>query len=171
MRPGCASPRPAAARPWSTESCDAERPPAARSGPRLRARSRRSSCSALADADARDNYAHFLAFREALLAAGTARGRGTLALFPRRGDRPAAALHRPGRRGDRPQRRRRQRRRLFLRAAELLYRPQRIAVQDGRVLAADRETADRLSDPASLDPLGRLLPRSRARLRRPASRS
>src|SRR5205085_4336500 len=37
------------------------------------------------------------------------------------------------------------------------YRPQRIALHDGRVLAADRDTADRRSDPGSHDPLGRLL--------------
>ena len=110
----------------------------------------------LADADARDNYGYFLRFRDALLAAGTLEAwylavfrAGAIDLPPLFIDRVAEAIVRNVVDGaDDAQ---------LLRAAELLYRPQRIAVQDGRVLAADSETADRLSDPGSLDPLGRLL--------------
>ena len=111
---------------------------------------------ALADADARDNYGHFLRFRDGLLAAGTLEAwylalfrAGAIELPPLFIDRVAEAIVRNVVDGsDDPQ---------LLRAAELLFRPQRIALQDGRVLAADRDTADRLSDPGSLDPLGRLL--------------
>lgn len=111
---------------------------------------------ALADADARDNYAQFLRFRDALLAAGTLEAwylavfrAGAIDLPPLFIDRVAEAVVRNVVDGCEDA--------LLLRAAELLCRPQRIALQDGRVLAADRETADRLSDPGSLDPLGRLL--------------
>ena len=86
-------------------------------------------------------------FRDALLAAGTLEAwylavfrAGAIDLPPLFIDRVAEAIVRNVVDGaDDAQ---------LLRAAELLYRPQRIAVQDGRVLAADRETADRLSDPA-----------------------
>jgi hypothetical protein len=110
----------------------------------------------VADADARDNYALFLRFRDALLAAGSLEA-WTLALFrggaidipPLFIDRVAEAIVRNVVDGVDDA--------LVLRAAELLFRPQRIAVRDGRILAADRETADRLSSAASVDPLGRLL--------------
>jgi len=138
------------------ESCDAER------------RLHESLCHApmrpvpplellgLADADARDNYTHFLRFRDALLAARSLEAwylqlfrAGAIDVPPLFIDRVAEAIVRNVVDGiDDP---------FVLRAAELLYRPQRIAVHDGRILAADRETADRLSDAASLDPLGRLL--------------
>ena len=111
---------------------------------------------ALADADARDNYGHFLRFRDALLAAGTLEAwylavfrAGAIDLPPLFIDRVAEAIVRNLVDGSDDA--------LLLRAAELLFRPQRIAVLDGRVLAADSEAADRLSDPGSLDPLGRLL--------------
>jgi len=112
----------------------------------------------VADTDARDNYAHFLRFRDALLAAGSLEA-WYLALFragaidvpPLFIERVAEAIVRNVVDGVDDA--------LVLRAAELLFRPQRIAVHDGRILAADREVADRLSDSASLDPLGRLLRR------------
>ena len=115
---------------------------------------------ALADADARDNYALYLRFRDALLAAGTLEAwylalfrAGAIDLPPLLIDRVAEAIVRNVVDGVDDA--------LVLRAAELLYRMQRIAVHDGRVLAADRETADRLSDAASADPLGRLLRQER----------
>ena len=43
------------------------------------------------------------------------------------------------------------------RAAELLFRRQRITVQDGRVLAGDGETLDRLQSTGGLGEMGRLL--------------
>lgn len=109
-----------------------------------------------ADADARDNYVHFLRFRDALLAAGTLEAwylavfrAGRVDLPPLFIERVAEAIVRNVVDGCEDA--------LLLRAAELLFRPQRIALLDGRVLAADRDTADRLSDPGKLDPLGRLL--------------
>ena len=112
----------------------------------------------VADADARDNYAHFLRFRDALLAAGSLEAwyfalfrAGAIEVPPLFIERVAEAIVRNDVDGVDDA--------LVLRAAELLFRPQRIAVHDGRILAADREVADRLSDSASLDPLGRLLRR------------
>ena len=111
---------------------------------------------ALADADARDNYAHYLRFRDGLLAAGTLEAwylavfrAGAIDLPPLFIDRVAEAIVRNVVDGCEDA--------IVLRAAELLFRPQRIAVQEARVLAADRDTADRLNDAAPLDPLGRLL--------------
>ena len=43
------------------------------------------------------------------------------------------------------------------RAAELLFRPQRVTVQDGRVLAADRDAVDLLRETGGLGEIGRLL--------------
>lgn len=138
------------------ESCDAER----RLHESLQAAPSRAVAPlellGLADADARDNYAHFLRFRDAVIAAGTLEAwylalfrAGPIDLPPLFIDRVAEAIVRNVVDDIDDA--------FVLRAAELLYRPQRIALQAGRVLAADRETADRLSDPASLDPLGRLL--------------
>ena len=116
---------------------------------------------ALADADARDNYVHYLRFRDALLDAETLEAwylsvfrADAIDLPPLFIDRVAEAIVRNVVDGCEDA--------LVLRAAELLFRPQRIAVQDGRVLAADRDTADRLSDASSLDPLGQLLRRQPA---------
>ncbi len=110
----------------------------------------------LADPDARDNYAHYLRFRDGLLAAGTLEAwylsvfrAGAIDLPPLFFDRVAEAIVRNVVDGCDDA--------IVLRAAELLFRPQRIALQDGRVLAADRDTADRLSNPGPPDPLGRLL--------------
>jgi hypothetical protein len=111
--------------------------------------------SALADADARDNWRVALAWRETVLASGTLEA-AWLAVV--RGERPVPAP-------------------LFLdlavqailarilppdhamlwRAAELLCRPQRISLNAGRVLAADAAVADTLQDTAGLGDMGRLL--------------
>lgn len=45
----------------------------------------------------------------------------------------------------------------MLRAAELLYRPQRITIHEGRILSGDQETLDLEKDTAGLGDLGRLL--------------
>jgi hypothetical protein len=100
--------------------------------------------AAVADADARANYAVFLAFRDAVVASGSLEAyylrlvRGgpitvppafidavVAAIVARLVDRDWSAIER--------------------RAAQLLYRPQRIAIRDGRVLCADRDSADRAS--------------------------
>jgi Family of unknown function (DUF6352) len=45
----------------------------------------------------------------------------------------------------------------MLRAAELLYRPQRITVHEGRILSGDQDALDNEKDTAGLGELGRLL--------------
>jgi hypothetical protein len=50
------------------------------------------------------------------------------------------------------------------RAAELLFRRQRITVQDGRVLAGDSDTLDSLQDAGGLGEMGRLLKQAGAAL-------
>ena len=50
------------------------------------------------------------------------------------------------------------------RAAELLFRRQRITVQDGRVLAGDSDTLDSLQDTGGLGEMGRLLKQAGAAL-------
>jgi hypothetical protein len=143
------------------ESCDAER---ALHEALLQAPSRPVApldLLALADPDARDNYAHYLRFRDGLLAAGTLEAwylavfrAGAIDLPPLFIDRVAEAIVRNVVDGCEDA--------IVLRAAELLFRPQRIALQEARVLAADRDTADRLTDAGPLDPLGRLLRREPA---------
>jgi hypothetical protein len=92
--------------------------------------------AAIADGDARENYATFLAFRDAVERAGTSR-RITSRSFAV-ADRAAAGLPRPHGRGDRRSaRRRRTLTSSSGRAAQLLHRAQRVAVVDGRVLCAD----------------------------------
>ena len=52
-----------------------------------------------------------------------------------------------------------------VRAAEMLFRPQRIGTQDDQVLAGDREVLDRLNETAGFGDLGRLLAQAQAPLR------
>src|SRR6187397_986688 len=107
-----------------------------------------SALAAIADADARENYVVFLAFRDAVVAAGSleayylrlVRG-GPIAVPPafidalvaaivaRLVDVRASAIER--------------------RAAQLLYRTQRVAVREGRILCADRDAADDASEASS----------------------
>jgi len=111
---------------------------------------------ALADADARANYGHFLALRDALLAAGTLeawllalwRG-GRITVPPLFIDLVVQAVVRgllEG--GDDP---------FEARAAELLFRPQRLATHEGRLLAGDRETLDLQRETHGFGDIGRLL--------------
>ena len=119
---------------------------------------------AVADADARDNWRLFLAFRDALIGAGTLEAfylaqfrRGPIALPPLFIDLVAQALlrHLLDDCGDA----------FEARAAEMLFRPQRITVQDGRVLAGDRDALDLLNETAGFGDLGRLLAQAQAPLR------
>ena len=114
----------------------------------------------LHDADARENYAVFLRFRDALLAAGTLQAyyiglfrRGAVDVPPLFIDLLVQAMLRgqlDGMQDDAGGA-------FEARAAELLFRAQRITVQDGRVLAADRDAIDLLQETAGLGELGRLL--------------
>ena len=116
------------------------------------------------DGDARDNYRLFLNFRDALVAAGTLeayylqlmRG-GRIEIPPLFIDLLVQAILRGLLDGCEEA--------LQLRAAELLFRPQRVTVQDGQVLVADQSVVDQHSQNAGLGELGRLLLESKARLR------
>ena len=110
--------------------------------------STRASSRAIADADARENYVVFLAFRDAVVAAGSleayylrlVRG-GPIAVPPAFIDAVVAAIVArlvDGRASA-----------IERRAAQLLHRTQRVAVRDGRVLCADRDAADRASATSS----------------------
>jgi hypothetical protein len=110
----------------------------------------------LKDDDARENYALFLRFRDALLAAGSVEAYylglfrcGPVDIPPLFVDLLAQLIlrHVLADRGDA----------FEARAAEMLFRPQRITQHDGRVLAADQETLDRRQQTSGLGELGRLL--------------
>ena len=127
---------------------------------------------ALQDVDARDSYTLFLRFRDGLLAAGTLEGY-YLSLFPRSdsGDKYVkGSINIPP---------------LFIdllvqaiacnllwasndayevRAAEMLFRSQRISVQAGQVLSGDRETLDMFNETGGLGDIGRFLAEAKAPL-------
>ena len=117
----------------------------------------------LQDADARENYAVFLRFRDGLLAAGTLETYYLHLMRSRSVDVPMvfidavvhALLHHILNSADGADA-------FEARAAEMLFRPQRITLQDGQLLAGDRETLDMLHDTAGLGELGRLLRQSGA---------
>jgi hypothetical protein len=119
---------------------------------------------ALVDDDARANYRLFLAFRDGLLAAGTVEAyylglfrSGPIEIPPLFVDLLAQAILRN-----------------VLddvteatqaRAAEMLFRPQRITRTEGRVLAGDREVLDLLNQTRGLGDIGRLLVQADAPVR------
>lgn len=119
---------------------------------------------ALADADVRSNYAAFVAFRDGLLAAGSlqawylAQIRKPLMNMPPAfvaGVVHAIVRHLLGDCTDAFQ----------ARAAELLFRPQRVTATEGRLLSADLAVIDLLNQTAGLGDLGRLLVDAQAPLR------
>ncbi len=114
--------------------------------------------AAIADADVRDNYRHFLTLRDGVQAAGTLQGwyrgvfnAGPVTLPPLFLDLAVQAIVQ----------------RLLIeddaadalawRSAELFFRAQRIHVEQGRVLAADAETAAEQAQTQGLGELGRLM--------------
>ena len=122
---------------------------------------------ALQDDDARESYRLFLRFRDGLLDAGTLEAY-YLSLYPRDGsgsitipplfiDLIAEAVLRnllddasdP----------------YEVRAAEMLFRSQRIATQDGQVLAGDQGVIDMLAETGGLGDFGRFLTEAKAPLR------
>ena len=120
--------------------------------------------AAIADADARENYRLFLALRDGLVQAGTLESfyvglfrQGQIKLPPLFIDLVVQALLRQWLDADATA--------LDARAAELLFRPQRITLHNGRVLAGDRATLDRLNDGAGFGALGRLLADAKVPLR------
>ena len=121
--------------------------------------------AALSDEDARANYAIWLRFRERLLAHPTLEA-SYIALFRGEGvDVPPLLVqqltqillrHILGAQATPMQ----------ARAAEMLFRPQRISVQeDGQVMAADEETVERHAVSANFGTIGELLKQGGAALR------
>jgi hypothetical protein len=119
----------------------------------------------LADEDARSNYAIWLRFRQRLLAHPTLEA-GYTALFRGEGvDVPPVFVHQLtqilvrhtlGEAATAMQ----------ARAAEMMFRPQRISVQDdGQVMAADDETVERHAISANFGTLGELLKQGGAAMR------
>ena len=119
------------------------------------------------DQDARESYHHFLRFRDGLLAAGTLEAyylglfssgaKGVITIPPLFIDLVAQAivhnlLHDSGDAYE-------------VRAAEMLFRPQRISTQDGQVLSGDQAVIDMLSETGGLGDFGRFLAEAKAPLR------
>jgi Family of unknown function (DUF6352) len=112
--------------------------------------------AAIKDEDARANYQMFLGFRDALLAAGTLEAY-YLRLFQAQAinipplfvDLLAQAIVRNVI-GPEPDP-------LEARAAEMLFRAQRVTVQDGQILSGDKDTLDMLNETGGLGAMGRLL--------------
>lgn len=123
-----------------------------------------SELAALADADARDNYRHLLRFRDHLLAAPSIEA-CYLALFRARPidipplfiDQLAHAILRNVLEGAADP--------LRLRAAELLFRSQKVMLEDGAVMLADEETVDMYAATGGFGSLGRLLAENQTPLR------
>jgi hypothetical protein len=115
--------------------------------------------SAMRDADARENYDHFLRFRERLLRSGTVEGcylalfRGrTIDVPPLFVDLLAFAVARNLLDGvdDVYQ----------LRAGEMLFRRQRVSTEQGQVLSADADTIELFAQTGGFGNVGRLLARA-----------
>ena len=112
--------------------------------------------ASIADADARSNYATYLRFRDTLLSAGTLETwylglmrSGVVGVPPAFVDRVVQAIVRNLLEGCTDA--------FEARAAELLFRAQRVWVADGRVLCADRDEIDMYQQTAGLGDIGRLL--------------
>jgi hypothetical protein len=120
--------------------------------------------AALVDSDARENYRLFIVLRDGVVAAGTLEAfysglfrQGAIELPPLFIDVVVQTILRQLLDADATA--------LDARAAELLFRPQRITLQSGRVLAGDRATVDRLGDAGGFGALGRLLAEAKVPLR------
>lgn len=146
------------------ESCAAERElhAALSAAPRLAVDDAR--IDAVADADARENYRLWLAFRDRLTKAGTVEDaylglftqhvHGIPALFV---DQLAHVLARHAMEGtDNGMR---------ARAAELLFREQSVTLEDGAILSADRETVEMYATTGGFGSLGRLMVEADTKLR------
>jgi hypothetical protein len=145
-------------------SCAAERRlhQALRENPRLPVAEPR--LETLADADVADNYRAFLAFRDALTAAGSLEAcyllqvrsaRVSLAPVFMQAMTQAIVRHLLRDSGDA----------LQARAAELFFRPQRVTVVDDVPLAGDAQTLDLLNETGGFGELGRLLSQAQAPIR------
>ncbi len=120
---------------------------------------------ALRDPDARDSYGHVLALRDGLLRAGSLEGwllalfrSGRITLPPLFIDAVVQAIVQQLLAGERNS----PADALAWRAAELFFRPQRITVEQGRLLAADSATLAQAQATQGLGELGRLLAQAQA---------
>lgn len=125
---------------------------------------RPAELAAVQDDDARENYRLFLRLRDGVVAAGTLEAfytglfrQGAITLPPLFIDLIVQTILRQLLEQGADA--------FEVRAAELLFRPQRITLQGGRVLAGDRATLDRLSDGGGFGALGRLLAEAQVPLR------
>lgn len=139
-----------------SESCDAERALHARlqSDP-LRVVTA-DELANIRDPDARDNYGHFLAFRDGLVAAGTLEAwylatfrAGRIELPPLFVDLVCQAILRGVLQGCEEV--------YWVRAAEMFFRRQRVSVEEGQVLAGDAEAIEYFAETGGFGNLGRLL--------------
>ncbi len=119
---------------------------------------------ALQDGDARDSYSLFLRFRDGLLDAGTLEAyylsvfrSGSISIPPLFIDLLAQAILRKVLDDSNDA--------YEVRAAEMLFRAQRISTQEGQVLAGDRDVLDMLSETGGLGDFGRFLAEAKAPLR------
>ncbi len=138
------------------ESCDAERALHAQLIANPRTEVRDAQIAALQDEDARANYTVWLRFRQRLLARPTLQA-SYLEIFRGQVDVPPVLVHQLTQvllreaLGDTATA-------FEVRAAEMLFRSQRIAVQeDGQVMAGDEEAIGRLAVAGSFGAIGELL--------------
>jgi hypothetical protein len=115
-----------------------------------------SDLSAVEDADARENWAEFLRFRERLLEAGSVEAcyvgqfrRERVDIAPPFVDALAQAIVRGLLEGTADP--------WLARAGELFFRPQRVSVEAGQVLAADASTIEAYAETGGFGNLGRLI--------------
>ena len=123
-----------------------------------------AALAAMADADVRANYGFFLHFRDALLAAKTLEAyylqtlrSGNVKVPPLFIDLVAQACLRNVLDDATDA--------FEVRAAELLFRPQRITTQDGQILSGDLTVLDLLNETGGLGDMGRLLAQNNAPMR------
>ena len=122
--------------------------------------------AAIGDADAIENYQVVLGFRERLLAADSLEDcylklflePDGISLPPLFVDQLAHVIARATLEGETDP--------LKLRAAELLFRPQQVTINDGAIMAADAETVEMYATSGGFGSLGRLVAEAQTPLRR-----
>ncbi|GAA4029474.1 DUF6352 family protein [Actimicrobium antarcticum] len=121
--------------------------------------------AALQDPDARDNYGVMLAFRDRLLTAPTLEAayldifrNGSVTVPPLFIDQLAQMIVRGILDGSDDA--------LLARTAELFFRPQKVALEDGRIMLADAATVELHESGSNYGDLGRLLVESKTKPRR-----
>jgi hypothetical protein len=120
--------------------------------------------AAIKDADARESYTLFVNFRNELLAAGTLEAcylglfrRGVMGVPPLFLDLLAQAIVRNVLNDSTDA--------YEARAGEMLFRPQRLTIEQGQILAGDLSVLDMLKDTGGLGDIGRLLAEAKAPMR------